>query len=130
VPVLQGGGLDFANAINYSVNNGVSTIQLPFTFGSPFEAQIYFYSLAQILTASGWTTGASATADFSNTAILSGISVRDSLGNPVDFSITSASGTSYTSSGVVPEPATLTLMTVGLAGLSWVRRRHKMPVSS
>jgi hypothetical protein len=126
VPVLPGGGLDFANAINYSVNNGVATIPLGFTFGNPFEAQIYFYSLAQILTASGWTTGASATADFSNSAILNGISVRDSLGNPVDFSITSASGTSYTSSGVVPEPGSLALLTVGLAGLSWAWRRHKI----
>jgi hypothetical protein len=121
VPALPTGGLDFSNQINYTVVGGVASVSLPITFDVPFEGAIFFYSLAQILTASGWTIGAFANADFSNTATMNGITVRDSLGNSIDFSIISGSGTSYTSAGVlspVPEPMTSLLLTVGLVGLS------------
>jgi hypothetical protein len=79
--------------------------------------------LAQIFS---WVPGAAATADFSNTAVLDVISVKNSASQDVpSFTIKAASGTQYYAGGIVPEPATGWLMAVGLmvAGLVLSRRR-------
>lgn len=127
VPVLNGVPL-FEQQTNYLVTNGMAVIPLAFTFGQPLDFGIYFYALAQIVSPDGWMTGAAANADYSNTAFLSAITVRDSQGNAIrDFSITATSGTLYTASGVsVPEAGTLSLLGIGLAGIvivATLRRR-------
>jgi len=129
LPVINGVP-QWGQQSNYLVTNGVATIPLSFTFGQQFEFGIYFYALAQILTANGWTTGAAASADFSHTAILNTITVRDSSGNLLsDFTITSGSGTSYTPTGVVPEPGTFCLVVIGLVGLIARKRSRALTVS-
>jgi len=71
VPVV-GGALDYGHQISFSVVNGSSTVSIPFTFGQPIEFDVDFYALAQIFQ---WVTGASASADYSHTAILNAIVV-------------------------------------------------------
>jgi hypothetical protein len=49
-----------------------------------------------------WGSGKTATSDFLDTAVMTGIALVDSNGNPIsDFSVTSESGTVYTANGVV-----------------------------
>jgi hypothetical protein len=96
--------------------NGSTTIPIEFTFGSPIEFDIDFYALAQIYQ---WVPGASATADYSHTAVLNRITVQDSLGQLVpSFTIQSESGTAYGANGVVPEPSTISLMTIALLAIT------------
>ena len=74
-----------------------------------------------------WT--GSAMSNFGSTAIMTGIEVYDAAGVRIDdFSITSESGTAYTSHGVVPEPSTLFL--VGLGGLLAYRKRTRLGQSA
>lgn len=122
VPVT-GGGLDYGKQVSFPVVKGAATVGVPFTFGTPVEFSIDFYALAQIFS---WVPGAAATADFSNTAVLDVISVKNSASQDVpSFTIKAASGTQYYAGGIVPEPATGWLMAVGLmvAGLVLSRRR-------
>jgi hypothetical protein len=91
----------------------------PVTFNQPTTFTIYFYALAQI---SVWSSGSSATADFSHTAILDQIVVLDSQNQVVpDFTIASASGTSYGPQGVVPEPASVVLLASSILVLWFIR---------
>jgi hypothetical protein len=111
VPSVNG-VLDWNAQRNYGVNNGKSVIAVPITFGTPTEMLIAFYALAQVIS---WEAGSSAVADYSHTAILSQIVVRDSQGALVNnFAIASGSGTSYSATGVVPEPASAALLFAGL----------------
>lgn len=120
VPVVAG-ALDYAGQVQYSVVSGSTTIPITFTFGSPFEFDIDFYALAQIYQ---WVPGASASADYSNTAILDAITVYNSQGNVVpSFTIQSESGTSYGSGGVVPEPLTVVLVASSLLLLCFIRTK-------
>jgi len=101
VPVVGGQEQFGSSAVSYAVINGNATIPVSFTFGQPITFTIYFYALAQIYT---WEAGSSATAAFSDTAVLDQIVVLNSQGQPVPgFTIVSASGTSYGADGVVPE---------------------------
>jgi hypothetical protein len=95
-----GGVLDYTDEVAYLVGtNGVATISFPFTFGVPTTNEIDFYALSQIY---DWTAGASASANYADTAILSGIVIEDSTGTPLQqFTIQSASGAPYTATGVV-----------------------------
>lgn len=63
--------------------------------------------------------------DFYDTALIIGISLADTSGNPLDASITFASGTDYNaiagdnpSPSAVPGPSALVLLGSGLAGLA------------
>jgi hypothetical protein len=97
VPIMNG-ALDYANQVGFGVLGGKAKISVPFTFGQPIEFQIDFYALAQIYV---WQAGATASADYRDTAILSSIVVKDSHGATVSgFTITSESGTPYTANGV------------------------------
>lgn len=103
------------------------TYGVGFTFSTPtnFEYGLQAYAYA------GAFIGEAAT-NFIGTARLTSITVRDSLGNIVDFSATSASGTLYDSmgahvspvAGAVPEPASWLMMLTGFALLGWTMRRH------
>ena len=77
-----------------------------------------------------WSSGSSATADFSHTAILDQIVVLDSQNQVVpNFSIASASGTSYGPQGVVPEPASVVLLASSIVVLWFIRIRKLLLVS-
>jgi hypothetical protein len=95
-----------------------------FTYGTPFG--IYFDLFAGTGTITplsggngyGQLTGlgnASASANFSNTLILSGLMVTDNAGRLVNgATFTSASGTTYSVNGVIPEPGTVALTSAGI----------------
>jgi hypothetical protein len=93
---------DWSFVAGFSVGaDGTARVSTPFTFGEPFEVMVWFYALAQILFESGWTDGASVSADYFSTAVLTGIVVRDGTGEPVpDFTIRSFSGMTYDGHGV------------------------------
>ena len=121
------GVLDWAGQRNFSVVDGMGTIAVPFVFGSPVEMLLSFYALAQVFE---WEEGSAAMADFSHTAVLSKIAVRDSMGQLVeDFAIASASGTRYGANGVVPEPGSAALLLAGLGTAAFWRRKRKQPGS-
>lgn len=107
--------------VDFPVINGRANLRVPITFGQPTELMVYFYALAQI---SRWESGASAFANYSNTAVLDQILVADANNQLLStFNINSASGTTYTSNGVVPEPATIAISAAGLL-LIWHRRNR------
>lgn len=119
IPIVDGQH-EWAQQLNFGVLNGKATVSIPFTFGQAFEGAIYFYALAQVWQ---FDAPAFADADFSHTAILSGIDVVDAQGAPVDFAITTESGTDYGPGGVLPEPSTALLAGAAFAAMSCVRRR-------
>jgi hypothetical protein len=91
-----------------AVNTTFVFTGVPFHFGSPFFLEI---SLSALDTIGSETLE---TADFSHTAILNGLQPFDSSNNPVsNAAFSSASGTGYSNSGVVPEPRTMGLMVIG-----------------
>jgi len=111
---------DFGNQTAFSVANGRATVAIPITFGIAREVQIYFYALAQILS---WNNAGQA-ASANLTAVLDSASVCDSTNAQLtSFSIASASGTNYTTSGVVPEPSTKALVLSAAALLIAGRKR-------
>jgi len=101
VPIVNGVE-DWNNLSSYGVSSaGTAIIPIAFTFGQRIDIEILFYALAQIFFANGWTTGASATADYSHTATLTQIMVRDATGNVVrPFQLFADSATEYDSDGV------------------------------
>jgi hypothetical protein len=106
-----------------------------FVFGQPFGL------LMGLSTASGLITDTSASptaglgqgtasANFGNTLILSEIRLEDQGGNPVTAAtFSSASGTVYSSDGVVPEPGTFSVVAAAiLVGYAFhIRRRRRSP---
>jgi hypothetical protein len=72
------------------------------------------FQMSTIINGVSWTAGSSATANYANTATLTGIAVYDAADSPIsNFSIVSGSGTEYTSDGVVPEPSAFGLSAMG-----------------
>ena len=111
----------FGTEQNFGVDSsGNAFIPISFTFGVAFSYEISFYSLAQIFR---YESGAYAISDFSHTVVLDSIGVTDNSGSRLnDFGISAASGTVYTSSGIIPEPGTWALCLAGLTGLRFSRK--------
>ena len=94
-------------------NGNVTSQAIPFVFGQLLEIRATLFVDANIFTP---TPGATSTWDYSHTATLNAFRVVDSSSAPItSFQVTSSSGTPYSASGVVPEPGTWMLMSVGLA---------------
>jgi hypothetical protein len=128
VPVLAGVP-QWDSALGYSVGaDNTATVPLAFTFGQPVEYVVWFYALSQVYDVNAWTTGTRASADYFDTAVLTGIRAFDSSGEPISsFSIASASGTHYGASGVEPAPEPGSLVLFGM-GLTAVVRRARRPL--
>jgi len=96
----------------------------PITAGTAFDLTVGFYAASYPHTL--------ADNDWFSTAMLSSIQLFDGSGNPVAFSITSASGTLYDANGAhpavsgVPEPVSWSMMLggFGLVGASMRTRRR------
>jgi hypothetical protein len=107
---------------NSSLDATYLSAAVPFTAGVPVEVEgtvgtnLTFSCSAPVVTAAclGWT--GEGDVDFAHTVVLDGIHLFDDSGNPIqDFTISSQSGTKYTSSGVVPEPDSLLLIATVLS---------------
>jgi hypothetical protein len=104
-------GVDYSFTVGPGPGFGISPT-IPIVFGQPTELNINLDVDSDI---TNFTVGSFSKNDYSSTAVLSTIKVFDSSGDPVnDFMITSASGTSYSASGVIPEPATWTMLGVAM----------------
>ena len=126
-PYTTGFGGFTANATSIGGSGVAYTYGIGFTFGTPtaFEYGLKAYSYA------GPFTGDAATS-FIGTARLTSITVKDSLGNPVDFSATATSGTVYDGSGAhlpgagtVPEPASWVMLLASFGFLGAAMRRRE-----
>ncbi len=108
-----------ANTFTSSVSGTFAFPQFfRFTYGTPFDFHFGLFATTDV------GPGASAIADASDTLILSGLKVFDAQGDPVpEATFTSGSGTQYTQSGVVPEPATFLLLLPGLALIAVLARK-------
>jgi PEP-CTERM motif len=129
-PTAVGGVIPGFNVSPGSVNGSgeVFTFLTAVDFGTAYNLAVGLYTASY-----PGTFGGVANSDFFSTAKLNSISVFDAAGNPVDFRITSGSGTLYDQFGAhplaagVPEPASWALMIAGFAivGVS-ARRRIKI----
>lgn len=100
-----------------------------FTFGSALD---FLVSLTAGSNLYDLGNNISSNIDFSDTATMTAIVVKDAAGNVIPFGLTTASGASLFSGLApspsptgVPEPMTLALFGAGLAGLTAVRRRAR-----
>lgn len=108
--IYGGGAGNGCSAFNG--NATVSCSGIPIVFGQPVSYEVDLWAVVNL---HDFMAGSTATSDFAHTAVLTGISVNDQNGNPVpNFSITAASGTAYTRSGVTPEPEGILLCAAGL----------------
>jgi hypothetical protein len=83
---------------------------LTFQYGVPFNFVVQLGTFTEAGPDSG-----SATADFYDTAVLTGLRVFTANGDEVAHpSFAAVSGTEYSTEGVVPEPTSLTLATTGI----------------
>jgi len=141
----------YQNVLTSVAGTGVDiTNSFPFTYGTPFVIQLQLTAEAMPLVGlppSGQLSGGcsqsiaqstinhpvvgTGTANFLNTMLVTGLSVKDAAGNDVTslVSIAAGSGATYTPNGIVgaiaavPEPATVMLLATGL-GLTLRRLRR------
>lgn len=117
--------LEGSNSYNCGNVPGPGTLTcagIPITFGQGVNIE---FQMSTVLNISGFAPGSSATANYADTALLTGIAVSNNGGSAVSgFSIQSGSGTQYTSQGVAPEPATTSLSAIGLMLLVLCARKR------
>jgi hypothetical protein len=106
-----------------SINNAQATVgPFFFNFGAPFEIQVWMQTLGM----HGCCFGTVQNMNFYSTAAFTGLAVYSQSGQVADFTVTSASGTTYTANGVqqaaVPEPQSWLLAGFGLLALRLRRR--------
>jgi len=104
--------------------NGQFDLTIPFFFGSPVDLQM---ALNISAFGAGNTGSGSGLGSVSNAVSWAGITgVTDAGGNPVSFTVSSASGTNYLGSlapTAVPLPPALWLLASALAGMGLIGRR-------
>ncbi|MHB8473714.1 MAG: hypothetical protein ACYDC8_12890 [Gammaproteobacteria bacterium] len=101
------------------------SFDIPFTFGTPFDFDVGLWASVLPSSSVGQLTASGGTAEFNSTAKMTGIAVLGNTGPVTDFTINSGSGTQYNKNGVssVPIPGSLGLLSFGLAGLGFFRRK-------
>lgn len=139
VEVLDSTSPDFQTSNTAYISSVSGTFRAPeaftFIYGQPFELALCLGAttgmgiVPAVLPGSGHvvtfecapgyvgglTGSGTGTASFFNSLVLSGLTVTDSLGNPVNGAqFTSDSGTQYGPNGVVPEPGSLLMLGSGL----------------
>ncbi|MBZ5725052.1 MAG: PEP-CTERM sorting domain-containing protein [Acidobacteriia bacterium] len=109
-------------------SGSVTTPMVPVQFGTELSFRLVLGSSAQMI-GGNFPAPASGTVDvnFGNTAHITSVRVFDANGAPISsgFSFASTSGYDYSlaAESAVPEPATWTLLVVGLLGFVGSRRR-------
>ncbi len=129
-----------------SVLPGYVQLTTSFTFGSPLPlsssvAMDWSSDARRVVLYSGTPPFLIPVNTFDSTARIEGkfgdtiywaglVSVTDSAGNAVAFTVTSESGFDYGHAAVVPEPSRVVLMFTGVAVLLGWRRRARRPVNA
>jgi hypothetical protein len=104
------------------LGNGVLTGSIPFTFGVPIAFRMYLEAITMV--DAGTASGHFAFSNFYGTATLGAFTVQDSQGQAVGgASVVSDAGYNYAVASTTPEPATITLVALGLVGIISRRRR-------
>lgn len=116
--------------------SGQFTHLFTFIYGQPFGLNFFLDAhsgtVIPLPLLNGWTAGfqtgsGNATADFSNTLLLSGLTVFDPTGQSIvtDAQFSSASGTQYGPSGVIPEPNLLFILIPASLLFGLIRRKPR-----
>lgn len=116
---------DMVGIVTQTPCTGVFTFEIPFVFGTPFYFDYNFNASA--VSATGPSDAGSASFNFANSIYWGGFAGVTVGGSAVAYDFQSDSGfdwrQSHIPSGSVPEPASSTLVCVGLGVLAWKRRR-------